>query len=235
MRTSAGKLGLVLSMAFAAIAHADVVTGTSNGTFNNPIGDAGLIDSGAGTNQFIWGDPDGFGVGANSVTFTGSSINSFTDTPFAVGAFAYFNGTTAIGTNATGVEMDVALNLTAPTGINQVFDFQLAITTTTNGGVDPAQDADIVSLTNTYSMQTFVANGNTYTLLLLGFVNPNVTGGFVDGPGNSNFHVYEGATGTADLQAEITLAANVPEPYSVVLLGTLLVGVAVSLRRKLVS
>ena len=228
MRNSGVKSAVALTMAFAAMAHADIVAGSSSGKFTNPVGDPGLVSTGVGTNHFTWGDGTAFSSPSNFVDFGGKSISSFTNTPFTVGTFTYFNGTTALGTNATGVEMDVTLNLTDPAGVIQLFDFQLGITTTTNT-TDPAASADIVNLSNSFSSKTFVANGKTYTLLLNGFVNQNVTQGFVDAAG---FHVYEGATGTADLQAEITLASNVPEPGSIVLLLTIGASVVIPLRRR---
>jgi hypothetical protein len=217
-----------LTVAFGLLANADIA-GSSSGTFANPLGDSGLVDSGVGTNTFTWGDPDGFGVGANSVSFAGNAaVASPFNTPFKVGTLTYFNGTTTLGTNATSVDLNAELDLTSPVVTSVTFPFTLAITTTPNTG-SAADNADILSLTNLYTSQNFVVGADTYTLLLLGFENVDITQGFVDAAG---FHVYEGATGTADLEAEIVLASQVPEPLSVTLLLTIAGGLFVAKRRR---
>jgi hypothetical protein len=48
----------------------------------------------------------------------------------------------------------------------------------------------------------------------------------------AGFHVYEGATGAADLQAEIVLASQAPEPLSVTLLLTIAGGLFIAKRRR---
>jgi hypothetical protein len=217
-----------LSLAFGAMANADIAA-SSSGTFTNPVGDSGLVDSGVGTSTFTWGDPDGFGTGPNSVNFAGNgAIASPFNTPFVVGTLTYFNGTTTLGTNASSVDLNAELDLTSPVVTTATFPFTLAITTTPNTG-SAADNADILSLTNLYTSQTFMVGGDTYTLLLLGFENVDISQGFVDAAG---FHVYEGSTGTADLEAEVLLASQVPEPVSVTLLMTIVGGLFVAKRRR---
>jgi hypothetical protein len=126
-----------------------------------------MVDSGVGANTFIWADPDGFGARPNPVSCAGNAaLSSPLNTPFTVGAFTYFNGAIVSGTQADSVDLNAKLDLTAPVVASVTFPFTLNITSTPNKGT-VADHADILSWTNLYTTQTFMAGGDTYTLLLL--------------------------------------------------------------------
>jgi PEP-CTERM motif len=210
----------------AAPSYADSIVGASSGIFVNPIPSGGpIVTSGVGTNAFLWGDPDGFGTGANSLTFAGKSINTTTETPFTVGTLTYFNGTTAVGSTPTSIDLQVTLNLTTPLATG-AFTFTLNLVSTPNTGTDK-DNADYVYFPSSIPAETFVLGSTTYNLQLLGF------GNIVDPNGFSTpqaFHVFEDTTASADLFGVVTTQVGgfpgAPEPASVTLLGIGIGGLA---------
>jgi hypothetical protein len=215
-------IAVVAAVLITTTVHAAIpIAGNTSGVFNSPTGDPGLVDTGVGTSTFTWGDAAGFGTGPNSISFTGAPFSTNTETSFLLGKLTYFNGTTVIGTNATGVDLDATLAFTDPSGVNQSFTFLLDLLTTPNTS-DPVASADLLVLPTLFPPETFTSSGVTYTVQLNGFSNPTVDGFIV---GGNEFHVYEGGRATADLYGEVTAnIPSVPEPSTLLLLGSGLAG-----------
>lgn len=57
--------------------------GTSSGSFINPMGPAGMLTTGVGTNSFTWGDGASFGSPPSSLLFTGGAFSGFFETEFS--------------------------------------------------------------------------------------------------------------------------------------------------------
>ena len=206
----------------------DPVTGTSSAVFINPVQEAGSAPflTGVGTNDIKWGDNTGTGTAKNELGFSTGSFNTLTDTPFVVGRLSYFNGTSATGTNIDGIALMPTLVFTAPAGIGtQSFTFEVPITATPNTGTQ-AQNADYITLATSFPNQAFTLGGKVYTLALTGFGNVNASNGFLAN-NNTELHVLEGASGSADLFGKVTLApSTVPEPSQTLALAIGALGLA---------
>jgi hypothetical protein len=137
------------------------------------------------------------------------------ETAFKVGTLTYFNGTTAVGSTPTSINLNLAVNFADPLGVNQGFLYTMQLISTPNSGT-AEENADYVIL-STFPDARFTAGGTSYTLTL-GFTDLQ-GGGFIQ-TGNE-LHVLEGQTATADLTGTITTAA-VPEPSTMVAGGLLL-------------
>lgn len=217
--------GCIGALLFSVPAVASDVSGSASGVFNNPQ-PGGATVSGVGTSFFTYGDPDGFGTGPNSLSFTGTgSFSSAFETPFKVGTLTYFNGTTALGTTPTAVDLALSLNFsTPPLGVvPSAFTFNLVSTPNTT---DPIASADYVYFPSAFSNTVFNIGGTNYTVELTGFQNVTGSAGFLGSNGNTEFHVEEGGTASADLYAEVTSqipvgVGAVPEPstWAMLLLG----------------
>jgi len=201
---------------------ADDVAGSTSGVFqNNPSPPSpGVVTTGSGTSNYTYGT--GFGSLPNSLSFVGNpSFSSDFNTPFLVGTLTYFNGTTVGGTTPSAVDFVLSTNFTTPSlGAPVVSSFTLGLITTDNTGT-PEQNADFVVLPSTFTPQVFTINGINYTVALTGF---QLTGGsgFLDS-NNTQFHVLEGGSATANLYAQVTtdISGGVPElsTWAMMILG----------------
>jgi len=223
------KLNSILSAcALSAVAlhvAADPVAGSTGGTWVNPTPTGGsIVTTGVGTSTFTWGDSTGLGAGDNTLAFAGGPFSSVTETPFKVGTITYHNGTTFAGTLPSTVDLALTLAFGTPSLGNVVSNYTFNLVSTTNGGIDPNADADFVDLPSAFSTTSFVIGAITYSVKLLGF--QNVTGDGFLASSASEFHVREGLTASADLYAEVTQTAAVPEPqtYALMLGGLAAIG-----------
>ncbi len=178
-------LAFAVTALFAGAAQAaPEVSGKISGVFKNPVN--GTDNAGINTRSFSWGDPTGLGVGANTLTFSGGNFNSAVNTPFKLGTLDYFNGTTLQGTSATAVDLVTKLRFNQADFPNFNPSFKLALHNTQNNS-DPIASADYVNFNKLTSSASFVVNGITYKVQLLGFRNLHGDG-FLSA-GDSEFHV----------------------------------------------
>jgi hypothetical protein len=228
------KLMAVLAVGYCAAlgnAWAISVAGDSVGTFINPVAGAdnpSMNVAGVGTSSFFWGVGDG--TGPSSLNYLNTPFSSVTETPFKIGTLTYYNGTVILGTAADGVDLNLNVNFTLPSGINQNFLYTMQLITTPNTGT-AQQNADYVIL-STFPDSIFSYSGVTYTLTM-GFENLE-GGGFLQ-TGNE-LHVLEGGTATADLMGTVTTnISGVPEVAPTLGLLGFAMTLLVALRRKLVG
>ncbi|APW59675.1 choice-of-anchor K domain-containing protein [Paludisphaera borealis] len=211
---SIGFAAALACLTSPAVGLAAVVTGTDTGVFVNPVPSSGVTVTGVGTSHVT------YGVGSdslpNSLTYAAvGSISSTTETPFKLGTLTYFNGTTVSNTTPDQISLQISLNLTQPGAVNQNFNFALNLVSTPNTS-DPDASADYVYFPSSFSSTTFMSEGVTYTLRVLGFENV-VGDGFLDS-NSSQLHVREQGTASADLYGVVTTDTSgvVPEPASIV-------------------
>ncbi len=192
----------------AAPSSAQTFSGTSSGTFGtpNPGSNDDPVFSGVGTNTFRFGDPGNSRSNPNRYTFAGNSFSTTPGSLFRLGNFTYFNGATFRGTTVDSVPLNVSLGFTNPSGVKEVFRFDLQNNSTPNTGT-PEQNADFVFPINSISAQSFTVGATKYTLVLNGFSRD---GGVTT---VNEFRVLEGRANTAEVFGTI-IAAPVPEPTS---------------------
>ena len=186
----------------SGIARGDIIDGTSSGIFVNPVPSGGsIVVTGVNTSTFTWGQGDP--APPNSLSFVGSSFSSTTETPFKIGTLTYFNGTTTSGTVPNTVNLSVGLHFTTPPAGTQSSAFTLGLVSSPNTS-DPIASADYVYFPSGFSSTIFSINGTSYTLMLTGFENVQGSAGFLGSNNNTQFHVEEGGTASADLYGEVT-------------------------------
>lgn len=207
------------------------IAGTSSGTFVNPVPGADNPSptyTGVGTATFSWG------AGGDPSSMTYTPVNPFSGslgTPFTVGNLYYYNGGITGGSGVDGVSLNLALNLTLPTGVSQNFLYSMQLVNTSNTG-DPYASADYVIL-STFPNSTFTIDSITYTLAL-GFGTP--TGGGVVDNGGNYFHVYEEQSASAPLIGTITTdISGVPDGASTAALLGFGIAVLVGFKHRIVS
>ena len=208
---------LTAAIALSGGASALVVEGSSSGTFVNPVGPAGMVTSGVGTNSFAWGT----GAPPSSMTFLGSPFSTTLDTFFDIGSLTYFNGTINAGSQADSVDLLLDIAFTAPTGVNQSFSYMLNLINTPNVGT-PENAADIIEFGSLLPTQTFTIGTVAYTVeLQVGETGPS---GFST---QSTFSVVENESATATIRARVTAAeVPLPAPLALLLMGLVCLGVA---------
>jgi len=147
------------------------------------------------------------------MTFAGVPFNTTTETPFQIGTLTYFNGTTVLGSTPNTIDLSIALTFTIPGAGTQTSDFTLGLVSTPNTS-DPIASADYVYFPSAFSSTIFTIGTTQYTVMLTGFENVVGDAGFLGSNGNTEFHVEEGGTASADLYGEVTtnLTGVVPEP-----------------------
>jgi hypothetical protein len=223
-----------IAAALAALGSAPAVAadveGSTSGVFINPA-PLGATTTGVGTSDFTYGIPSG---PSTELVFTG--VNPFAspfETKFKVGTLSFHNGTIAIGSEASAVDLALSTIFTAPLGLNTVVStFTLGLVTTPNSA-DPVASADFVNLPSSFAPSVFNIGGTNYTVKLVDF--ENIVGDGFLASSATQLHVTEGGSASADLYAEVTSQVpSVPEPstWAMLLIGFAGVGF-MAYRRKL--
>ena len=207
-------LGLLASPASAGV----FTLGSSSGTWSNPVG--GVITNinvpGDTGNEIRWGVPNGArsGLGFDGVGATMFDPGDI----FKVGTLSHINQTIPNGTAPTAVDLGITLNFIDPNGLNQVFDFTLAVNETpnipANCPTDPTACDDIISFPNALPSTIFSSMGMNFKLELIGFADTS------EGPFENEFISPEGTTSDTMLFAKVT-KIGVPEPATIGGLGLL--------------
>jgi hypothetical protein len=200
------------------IADNNLTNGYASG-FDLTDAPASLAPSGpSGSAAFQWGNASTTSSypHASALWFEPVSVNAVQpETFFTIGYLYYRNGTIVSNTGASGVNLNLALNFTNPSGIstqNTTFAQQLVNTPNTS---DPVASADIVTLPNTASELTLTdASGRHYYLQMSFQVDQTTIDGTLSTP--TQFKVFEGKQGSATLLGRFTTDPTpiVPEPSS---------------------
>jgi len=151
------------------------ITGSSVGTFSNPIGDKQMetnLVGGVSSDYFEWGkdkaENSNTKLSKSWLDYDGLSFASITPGErFQIGMLDYYNGSILSNTGANEVSFAVNLNL-AMNGVatKSTFDFDLELVNVANNGKDQWEDADFVRLANPIASQIVSFNGIQFQLQL---------------------------------------------------------------------
>ncbi len=228
----ASSIGLFL---FAAATTYAVDVQSVTGTWQNAKEADGTLpsnfSSSGGGSTIHWGFPSNGDNNSGYVFTSLAPINNVAlDTPFAIGTFTHLNfpitGDALVSVDLKVVESLLIDNVL--TTFNATYNFLHDETPNVGGG---NCCPDVVTFQNNIStLGTFLINGQTYTIGLVGFsTSPN-------GPLLSQFVTTEGRSNTATLYAQISNPqVFVPEPSTYLLLASLLAGGAYIAHRRKVS
>jgi hypothetical protein len=209
-----------------------ITISSTDGTWSNVIGggatvnfiDGVAVPYGNGSeNQVRWGTP--VDTEQSGLGFTGVApppLSFGIGDAFQVGQLRYFNTPITAGTGVDDADLTVNMAFSEPPGESGPFTFTLEVVETPNtGALESPQNDDFVVFPSGFPSQTFVIDGNIYTLELLGFGSS---------PDNivPEFRAPENAIDTTLLWGEVNL---IPAPGAV-LLGAIGVGLVGWLRKR---
>lgn len=235
---SSGKIYwfiLLLLIFSGTTAHA-LTIGSASGTWANPLTDgvtsfvgysSASVGYGSGVeNQVLWGRSTGSYHSA--LGFTGTGEQSFgLGEDFEIGQLRHLNFPTYVGSGISGVDLLLSLSFIDPAGFGGDRDFRFTIYNTPNTETGSPTD-DFVYFPAFSAQQTYNVGGIAYTLELLGF-----------GPDSLNLITELGTPerglNSTKLWGRVTAVPNgapVPEPATMLLLGSGLLGLAMARKRR---
>lgn len=151
------------------------ISGTSVGTFSNPIGDKQMetnLVNGLTSDYFEWGkdtsENSNTKLSKSWLDYDGLSFaNINTGQRFQIGMLDYFNGAILGNTGATEVSFAVDLSLALNgVAVKSSFDFDLELVNVENKGANEWEDADFVRLADPIASQIITFNGIQFQLQL---------------------------------------------------------------------
>jgi hypothetical protein len=206
-------LALVINLAAVPVTVAEVsVQLSSSGTWTSISGGSSTYNTGVGTSEVRWGDPNNdqnpYHI-KSGLRFDGQSASFTTGEEFCLGKLTHFNY--PIYDPASGATLDITLTFTTPAISARTFTYNFVIDETDNpdgacGSVtcrySPCSSIpcpDQVSWNNIPS-QTFTYGGNTYTLQITGIKDACPSGNLL-----STFVTQEKKNNVAYLVGKILL------------------------------
>jgi hypothetical protein len=208
-----------------------LILSSVDGSWDNVVGGTNHVDEldqaivyGNGSEDRIrWGVGSS---GQSGLGFTGiappDSVFGVNDA-FEIGQLRHFNNPIQTGSAASSVDLTLNTVFTDPAGIDKLFKFTFQIDETPNAPGPPDSD-DIIDFPLSFPSEVFLIGSIPHTLELLGFGDTANT--LFD-----SFQSREGTTNSTKLWGQIT-PAPVPEPATMLLLGSGLIGMFGHKRRK---
>jgi len=221
-----GLLVFGLTVGLAPVVGAIPITAL-DGTWQDPVGGANVqIDNAAVPRTIRWGFPPPANTSGYNWTPAGTPFDAPSNgTPFILGTFNHLNFVIPDGSAITKVDLAFSMTIDALTPTQDLIHFTHDETPNVFTPLSNPLNDDLVTVSSPLMNTPFNFEGTAYVFSLLGFSK--------DG-GNTivtQFSTQEGQENIADLYGAIS-AAPIPEPATMLLLGSGLIGLAGFARKK---